>query len=120
MIAKLRPSGADATQFVMPTPFIQSSATSLDRFAMQLQPDDRYEVLQIGDQLILVEVELAAYIRAEAAARGASVASIYDEEMEARRELALINPSLEEWLALSRGSGAPEYMKGEQGGPCPF
>lgn len=92
----------------------------MDRFAMKLPIDDRYEVMQIGDQLIQVEVELAAYIRTESATRGVSVASIYNEEMEARRELAMINPPLDEWIAMSQRSGAPEYMKGDHGGPCPF
>ncbi|MDA1054546.1 MAG: hypothetical protein O3C40_29290 [Planctomycetota bacterium] len=48
---------------------------------MQLQPDDRYAVLQIGDQLIQVEAELAAYIRTESDARGVSLTDVYYEEM---------------------------------------
>lgn len=119
MIAIPRPRKSDATA-IGNIALIANSITSRDRFSMQLPPEDRYEVLQIGSKLIQIEAELAAYIRDEAAARGVSLASIYDEEMAARRELAMINPSLEQWLALSQGSGAPEYMKGEQGGQCPF
>lgn len=64
---------------------------------MQLQPDDRYEVLQLGSQLIQVEVELAAYIRTEATARGVPLSDVYYEEIrEQELDLQAAQESLSE------------------------
>ena len=42
------------------------------------------------------------------------------EESEALEALNKIMPTLEEWIELSKHSGAPPYMKDDEGGPCPF
>lgn len=117
MIATLHKSDATSPGFLVS--FKQPTATVLDRFAMQLRSDDRYEVLQIGDQLIQVEIDLAQYMRYEAASRGVSIAVIHQEEMEAARAIEGLGIT-EEFLASAAQKSQPptRHLAGDQ--ECPF
>jgi len=85
--------------------------------AMQSHDEQR---LRVGNSFVPVSAAFAQYIRDEASSRRVSTAAIYSEEMAALTELEKINPPVAEWLDIAKNSGAPEYMKDDPGGPCPF
>ena len=84
------------------------------------QEGERREMMYLGGSAVYVDSDVAQYIREEAANRGVGELEVYEEEMQAQRDIAAINLSADEWLEVAQRSGAPEYMKGEAGGPCPF
>lgn len=59
-------------------------------------------------------------IQHEAQERGITEQELFQEEMDSRTKLARINPSFQKWDEIASRSGAPEYMKDETDGPCPF
>ena len=66
------------------------------------------KAMLVGDQPILLDAEMRAYLVEEAQRRGVDILTVYEEEMAAKAELARVTPRNADLLLLADRFPAPQ------------